>query len=138
MGSAFLDKSKKPTDADLAELLGKTVNHWHAITDHLAGSDEGLTLEWKFYSGSHGWHFKATKKKRAVLYMIPKKGGFTASMALREKAIEMLRDGGLPEELIAEIESAKAYPEGKPARIEVTGKKKVDIVKKLIAVKLAS
>ncbi|MCP3918894.1 MAG: DUF3788 domain-containing protein [bacterium] len=130
------ERSKKPTGAALARALGKNKKHWDAIDEHVANGCEGLECEWKFYGAKHGWTYKVTRRKKAVLYMIPHGKTFTASMALREKAIEAARGSNLPRELVAEIEAAKAYPEGRPARIEVTSQKKVGIVKKLIAIKL--
>ncbi len=130
------ERSKKPMDAALARSLGKNKKHWDAIDDHVANACDGLECEWKFYGAKHGWTYKVTRKKKAVLYMIPHGKNFTASMALREKAIEAARGSNIPSELVAEIEAAKAYPEGRPARIEVTSQKKVGIVKKLIAIKL--
>lgn len=132
------ERSTKPTDAALAEALGKNKKHWDAIDEHVARASEGLEREWKFYGAKHGWTYKVTRKKKAVLYLVPHGKSFTASMALREKAVEAVRRSNLPPELVAEIDSAKTYPEGKPARIEVTSQKKVDIVKRLIAIKLGN
>ena len=138
MGNPLTDKLKKPTPARLSRALGRTKKHWDLLEAYVTNHCEGLSCEWKFYSGPHGWTFKVMKKKRAVLYMTPMEGSFTASMALKNEALEGLRASNLPQDLIMEILEAKAYPEGRPARVEVTSQKKIGIVKKLIALKLAN
>jgi hypothetical protein len=132
----FDDKAAKPDDAALAKALGKSRTHWDALLAYL--DEAGVAREWKFYGAKYGWQVKAASKKSAVLYMIPHEGSFLAAIALKGRAIEAVRASNLPPELIKEIENAKEYAEGRPARIEVANKKQADIVKQLVAFKLNS
>jgi hypothetical protein len=138
MEIVWSERKKQPTDAALTRSLGGNKAHWDALADHVANACEGLECEWKFYGAKHGWTYKVSRKRKAVLYMTPHRTDFTASMALRDEAIEALRRADLPRELIAEIEASKAYPEGRPARVRVTSRAKVVLVKKLVAIKLKS
>ena len=78
----------------------------------------------------------AGKGKRAVLYLIPNRGHFTAALALPDGAMDTVRSGGFPPSLVREIEGAKLYVEGRPVRIEVKTGKDAAIIKKLVAITL--
>jgi hypothetical protein len=122
---------------ELSRLLGKARKPWDALRAHLEGL-EGVASEWKFYGARHGWQLKVVAQRRALLYLIPREGRFTAALALRADAIAALRSSGVPAKLVREIEAARESPEGKPARVEVSGMRELAVVKTLIAVKLAT
>jgi hypothetical protein len=125
-------------DASLATMLGKTKPHWDVLLARLAGECPSHAREWKNYGKKHGWQLKVSSGKRSLVYLVPEEGGFRALMALRAGAVGALRDAGLPAELVDEIEGAKVYPEGRPVRVTVKTKQDADVVKKLVALKLAS
>lgn len=120
---------------DLATLLGSAKKHWDALLELLEG-EEGVVPEWRFYGKKHGWQLKVSAGKRALAYLIPRPGRFTAAFALRAGAIAALRESGFPEELAGEIEAADEAPEGKPARVEVRRARDLSLVKKLVRAKL--
>jgi hypothetical protein len=126
-----------PGPPELSLLLGKARTAWDALRTFLDGL-EGVTGEWKFYGEKHGWQLKLVAHKRALLYLIPRDGRFTAALALRDPAIATLRAAGIPDAVVREIEAAKPSPEGKPARVEVRGARELPLVKKLVAAKLAA
>lgn len=134
MPSAFTNKSAKPDETTLSNLLGTAKPHWDNLVANL--KERGIATEWKFYGAKHGWQLKATKGKVSVLYLMPHKGSFLAALALKGKALEAARAAKLPAALLKEIENAKEYSEGRAARVEVTGKTDVDTVKQLLACKL--
>jgi hypothetical protein len=135
MASVFTDKATRPDRTSLARALGRAGKAWDAISHHL-DQDERLVCAWKFYGEKHGWQWKVEHNKRAILYMVPGEGCFTAALGLKEKAVAALRSSQLPPALVREIEVAKAYAEGRPARVAVTGMGEVEIVKQLVALKL--
>jgi hypothetical protein len=138
MGSRFEDRSQPPTAASLSRELGRAKVHWDTLESSLATDWPDLTLEWKFYGGKYGWQLKVSRKRRAVLYMLPGKGSFVAALALKGRALSALVECGLPASLVDEILSAKEYPEGRPARVVVTSAQKVRQVQRLISLKLES
>jgi hypothetical protein len=133
----FDDKSHAPDEASLAAALGKAKAHWDAIVRHAEKECDGLLREWKFYGKKYGWQLKFSDKRRAVLYLIPHRNSFLAAMALSPEAVGALREHDLPAALVREIEDAKAAPEGRPARVEVSSKKDADLVRQLLAIKLS-
>jgi hypothetical protein len=138
MPSVFVDSQAPPDETGLRGVLGKAWAAWDALLVELRQPERRLGTEWKFYGRAHGWQLKASSGTRAVLYLVPGRGSFTAALALRDGALAALRASDLPRSLVRRIEGAKAFAEGRPARVEVTGKQELRIVKTLLAIKLAS
>ena len=129
-------RTNPPNDATLEQALRKTKKVWDTLIDHLDQLPNGLVREWKYYGKKHGWQMKVTDGQRAVLYLIPHEGSFLAALALNDKAVAVLRLQKIPSRLVHEIANGKAYREGRPARIEVTSRSDLTVVKKLLALKL--
>jgi len=96
----------------------------------------GVTCAWNHYGAKHGAQLKATANKRALVYLIPRDGRFTAAVALRDPAIAALRATKFPTQRLREIEQARVSPEGRPARVVVTGRRDLAWAKQLVLVKL--
>lgn len=75
-------------------------------------------------------------RKRAIVYLSPHRGCFTASLVLGDKAVKSARAAGLPAFVIKMLDEAKHYAEGTGVRIEVKSPKDISIVKKLAEIKL--
>jgi len=136
MTTSFGGGTNAPDDATLEQALGKTKKVWDTIIDHVDQLPNGLVREWKYYGKKHGWQLKVTDRKRAVLYLIPHHGSFLAALALNDKAVAALPSQKILPRLVREIATAKTYPEGRPARVEVTSTSDLTVVKKLLALKL--
>ncbi len=130
--------SAPPDDAALARLLGAAKRPWDELLRFVDEKCPGAAREWKFYGAKHGWQVRVVARKRALLYLIPREGRFTAAVALRETAIAALRaDRAVPAALLRELDAARAAPEGKPARVEVTRRADLALVERLVAAKLS-
>ena len=137
MSSALDDKASEPDDDALVATLGGTKPHWDALM-RLVEAVDGVTVAWKFYGKKYGWQVKALRKKKALLYLIPHAGSFLAGMGVSDSALVALRASDLPLELVAAITEAPRFPEGHPARIEVTGAAEADLVARLLTIAAAS
>ena len=78
------------------------------------------------------------QKKRTVLYMTPCNRHFVVGFALGEKAVKAAHAGPLPSSILAIIDEAPRYAEGRAVRVEVKTKSDLEAVKQLAAVKMAS
>ena len=136
--SAFDDKSKKPGAGNLEKTLGRTSAHWDDLKAHIATEYSPLDETWNFAGEKWGWSLRLRQKKRTVLYMTPCKGHFLAGFALGEKAVKAAHDSRLPDSVLAVIDEAPKYAEGRGVRIEVRNKTDREIVKKLAAIKMAN
>ena len=135
--SAFDDKSKEPEGEDLARTLGRSAVHWEDLRRHAAAEFAPLDETWTFAGAKWGWALRLRRKKRTVLSMVPCKGHFLVGFALCEKAVAAARDSRLPDSVLAAIDDAQQYPEGKAVRIAVRNKNDREIVKQLAAIKMA-
>jgi hypothetical protein len=135
--SAFTDKSKKPTEADLSRVLGRSKKLWDELRSCATGQETSVSEEWKCHGEKYGWSLVLRGKKRNLLYMSPREKHFMASCALGEKAVAAAESAGLPPQVLEAIRTAPRYPEGRPARIEVRTAKDLEVVKQLLALKMS-
>lgn len=136
--SAFDDKASPPTDRALARMLGRTSALWARLKADLQGEYGPLVEEWSFAGKNYGWSFSLKQPKRALVYMTPCQGHFLASFALGEKACRAAHEAGLPSSILAIIDAAPKYAEGRGVRIPVRLQRDVDGVERLAAIKSAN
>jgi hypothetical protein len=136
--SAFDDKSKKPGNKDLERTLGRTNTHWVNLMTHIKAEYAPLTAKWNFAGANWGWSLQLKQKKRTILYLTPGQGYFMVGFVLGEKAVKAAHDSTLPESILAEIDGARKYAEGRAIRLEVRNKKSLDHIKTLAAIKMAN
>lgn len=126
--NAFIGKTSRPTDEELAGILGAAKPLW----DELAAE---MACEWSSYSPKAGWSLRLRIGKRNIVYLSPHRGSFMASFALGEKALQAARDSGLPPRVQRILAEAKHYAEGAAVRLEVKKAADLPIVRKLMAAK---
>jgi hypothetical protein len=136
--SAFDDKSREPNKAMLTGTLGRSAALWEALVDHLATEYQPLSESWNFAGAKYGWSYRAQRKKRTILYLTPCKKYFLAGFALGEKAVRAAHAAKLPKDILAAIDAAPKYAEGRGIRLEVRYKRDLDGIKKLAAIKMAN
>lgn len=135
--SVFIDKSRQPTEADLARVLEGSFIFWNELKERIASRFIPLTFEWGYTSKTTGWGLRLKHKERIILYMTPCAGHFLASFALSEKAVKAAHDAKLPSSLLQAIDSAKKYAEGRGVRLKVTSAREVRNIEKLATIKMA-
>ena len=62
--TGFYEKTKKPTDDELAEALGPAISLWHELRRLIAQQFAPLTEEWVFSGKSYGWSLRLKQKKK--------------------------------------------------------------------------
>ena len=133
--NAFVGKPKPPTESELKAELGTSKAIWDELLADLA-KEHKLAREWNCYSKKAGWSLRLKRGERNIVYLSPLRGGFRASFALGDKAVQAARQCGLPQKTIKIINEAKRYAEGTAVRIDVNGPEDIPIVKKLAVIKL--
>ena len=136
--SFFDDKSREPGEKELAKALGRTSKLWDQLKALLAARYEPLAEMWKFYGQKSGWSLQLKRKKRTVLYLIPRKGHFVAALVFGEKAVKAAHESDLPVSILERLDKAKKYVEGRGISIEVKSKKDLSNVEKLAEIKMAN
>ena len=135
--SAFTDKSRPPGEAELAATLGRAAAAWRELEAIVTRECAPIAAEWGFTSASTGWGLRLKHGKRVLLYLTPQAGAFLASFALGEKAVAAAREAKLPARVLAVVDDAPRYAEGRGVRFEVRASALVKPIAKLVAIKHA-
>jgi hypothetical protein len=137
--NAFKGKENRPSDAEIADALGPTVNLWNEFIKWMA-DEEGVTeQEWKgIVVSKYGWSLRLKQKSRNIVYLGPGKGCFMVSFVLRDKALNAVKEAHLPKAVAEALESAPRYPEGNGLRLLVQRAADLPPIRKIAAIKLAS
>lgn len=135
--SAFSDRAHPPTDADLRLVLGRSHTAWSRLIALVDESLAPISRDWGYTSAGTGWGLRIRHKGRVLLYMTPSHGHFLASFALGEKAVEAARDHKLSASVLAVIEKAPKYAEGRGVRFEVRSIREVRSLVTLAQIKRA-
>lgn len=129
------DKTKVPDDAALAAALGKTKTLWDEFARHVAAEYAPVTEAWGFYKS---WSLRLKRKKRTIIYLLPRDGHFLCAFVFGEKATAEARRSKLPKAILKTINDAKVYAEGRGFRWEVRNERDIASMKKLAAIKMAN
>lgn len=134
--SAFDDKFHRPTPAELAQTLGPADAAWRQLVAETTRDHGPLEELWNFAGAKFGWSLRLKKKDRVVLYLTPQAGQFLVGLVLGEKAVAAAgRD--LPPAVLAALDAAPRYAEGRGLRLPVTTLDDLPAVHRLAAAKLA-
>lgn len=136
--SAFADKSRPPERAALDQVLGASAGLWQELVSHVTERHAPITEQWNHAGAKYGWSLRLKRKDRIVLYLTPQAGSFLVGVVLGEKAVKAARDSGLPEAVLALVEAAPRYAEGRGLRLTVTRDEDLIAVQKLAAAKMGS
>ena len=132
---AFLDKAIEPDDHSLLELLGDTGRYWDKIKQYLNDTYEDITEIWKYYYEKSGWFLQVRRKKRTLFWLTPQKDNLLITFWLGNKAVSIIEQSDLPQEMIDTLNRAKKYQIGRSIQIDVNHDDAVDHIIKLINIK---
>lgn len=136
--SIFTNKTKPPSEKDLAAVLGKTLVLWNEITAFVRGRYPAAINEWNFPGEKYGWSYRIKDKKRAIIYLLPRDNYFKAAFVFGQKAVDAVNNSAISKEIKKELAAAKVYAEGRGVRLDVKTKKAAGDIKRLAEIKLAN
>ena len=135
MQNAFAGQAKRPTEKSMGSALGESLQLWRSLVDDLKQEFQ-LAGQWHSSSVKLGWSLRMQLKKRNIVYLVPRSGFFMAAFALGDRAVAAARASDLPPRILKIIAEAKRYAEGTAVRIEVKTPEDLEIVKKLVKIKI--
>jgi len=134
--NAFIGRADRPTDEDLAGVLGPTKPLWDGLVADMSDR-HGVTIqEWSSYSLKAGWSLRLKRGKRTILWMSPLQRSFLVTFILGDRAVAAARQSGLSARLLRTLDEAPRYPEGTGIRLPIKGPRDIAAVRKLAVVKL--
>ena len=136
--SAFLDKTKQPTAADVKAVLGRSGKYWDEIQEHLRATCGVVTPLWKCTVAKYGWSLRLLYKKRVMFYLIPLHKSFDIAFVLGERACQAVKASKtLPRRIREIVDRAPKYVEGRGFRVPVKLRKDTAGLEELVAIKRA-
>lgn len=136
--SAFDEKAHPPGLPKLRAVLGRSAGPWDELISSVAAAHAPIVEAWSFAGAKYGWSLKLKRKDRVVLYMTPQHGYFLLGVVLGEKAAKAAHASGLPQEVLALIDSVPHYAEGRGIRLPITTRADLATALALAAVKMAT
>ena len=134
--SIFLDKSLKPSDADLKEALGGQYELWMELRKMVYQKYSTGTEEWNFPGKKYGWSFRIKDKKRAIIYLLPRQDEFLVAFVFGNKAYEAILRSQVSDQIKTGLTDARVYAEGRGIRIPVPDRSALEDIYRLIDFKL--
>ena len=136
--SAFDDKAHQPKENEIQAKLAKSYSAWVELRDTVVAKYPPIAETWAYTGKSTGWGMRLKIGERIIMYMTPCEEYFRASFVLGEKAVKAAHEAKLPASVLAVIDSAKKYAEGRGVRFEVQSIKDIKGVVELAVVKIAN
>ena len=137
--NAFLGKTERPSDAELAAALGDTTVLWSEFVSWMASEEGVAAQEWKgIYVHKYGWSMRLKQKSRNIVYLGPGFGCFMVSFVFSDKALKAAKAARLPKAVAQALETAPHYPEGTGLRLLVQKSGDLPAIRKLAAIKVAN
>ena len=133
-----LTKSGVPNAVALGRTLGATQPLWEELVAHLEATYAPVTPEWKTSRTSPLGFLRLIRKKRTILYLLPREGHFLTAFVFGEKATVAVRASDVPAAVVTALNEARVYAEGRGIRLETRTPQDVATMKKLAAIKLAN
>ena len=130
-------KFQPPDDRSLGRALGATRPLWDELVAHLEATYAPIVPEWKPSRTSALGFLRLIRKKRTILYLLPRDGHFLTAFVFGEKATAAVRAGDLPAAVVTALNEARVYAEGRGIRLETRTPQDLAIMKKLAAIKMA-
>lgn len=95
-----------------------------------------MTEEWKHYGAAGGWTLKLLRGTRNLFFLSPQEGYFRLAFVFGDRAVAAIERSDLPAKMVEELRLARKYAEGRALRMEVRQPADLELVKKLVAVKI--
>lgn len=131
----FDDKTQPPDNNALAKSLGAAKTLWDEFIRHVAAEYAPVEEAWGFYKS---WSLRLKRKKRTIVYLLPRDGHFLCAFVYGGKATEAARNAKLPKAVLKAIDEAPVYAEGRGFRLDVRTAKDLGTMRTLAAIKMAN
>jgi hypothetical protein len=134
---ALGDRDMIPTDEYLETILGGKMVLWQSLLSHATGNYNDISGTWNYYNDGKQWLYKLTRKKKTIFWGAIFKDTFRITFYFGNKAEPVLEKSDLPSSIKEGFKTAQRYGLIKPVSMKVHNDADIEIVKKLIAIKIS-
>jgi hypothetical protein len=136
MTTILIDKNFNPTDKNIAQVLGNTINYWNSLWSQITSNYPNVTKQWKFYPDKAGWVLQVQKIKRTLFWLKPLDGYFSITFWYGDKAVDVVSKSDIPEKIKQDLKNSKNYTIGRSLTIEIKEHDDTKYIIDLINIKL--
>jgi hypothetical protein len=132
---AFTDKKQQPTEEEIFAMIGSRLPLWGELIQFIRESypaDEDFTF---LYGKKYGWALRFRIRRQLLTSLYPTAGGFTAQVNLSPEAIEQALAMQPGKNVLAAIDRAHPYPEGRWLFIPIELADDIHDIKRLLALR---
>lgn len=130
------DPKIPPTDEFLENFLGQRINWWESIMKDTLERYPDVVPVWKYYNDGKQWLFRLMKKKNTIFWLSLVEDTFRITFYYPDRVEPLLEKCDIPESMIKDFINSKHYGKIRGVTVRMDSEKDVDIVIKLVAVKL--
>lgn len=134
--SIFMNLEKMPANEDLKLPLGNLYQLWMELREFVFLKYPTAVEEWHISIKKFGWSYRIKDKKRAIVYLSPRKNRFKVTMVFGQKASNQIMESEISEPIKATLMDSQVYAEGRVIRLEILDRSLISDVKKLIEIKI--
>jgi hypothetical protein len=132
--SFFLEKNHLPGEEEIVSVLGDSRSLWETVLQ----SQPASVREWKFYGKSLGWTLRLKRNGKLLFCLYPNRDEFFAGFVFKDLAVEVAHQAEIPGEVLALIDAAQPYAEGRWFYVPVRNQSDMDVVSRLAEIKQRS
>lgn len=133
--SAFDDPARSPAPAAVGRCLGEVAPLWAELVAHVAGTCPPVDEVWNFAGAKFGWSLRLKRADRILVYLTPQDGRFLVGLVLGEKAVAEAAKKGFPPDVLALLDAAPRYAEGRGIRLTIAPGDDLETVRQLVELK---
>jgi ABC-type uncharacterized transport system YnjBCD substrate-binding protein len=130
------DPQTPPTDAFLENFLGHRISWWNSIMEDTMKGYPDVIPVWRFYNDGKQWLFRLMQKKNTIFWLSLVDNTFRITFYFPDRVEPLLEKCDVPESMKVDFMNSQHYGKIRGMTVRMDTEKDVDIVKKLIAVKL--
>jgi len=131
---AFVDKTHRPTDEQILELIGAKSELWSDLVGFMNDHYDSRK-DFAFYGKNYGWAVRFRKSSKALLSLYPQNGGFTAQIVLSKSQANEAFNQHLGPRVKAILREAHEFPEGRWLFVPIRSKRDLRDIKRLVILK---
>jgi hypothetical protein len=131
----FTDKTFRPAEKDIENILGEAGNNWDSIILHLT-SELNLKGVFRFYGVNYGWALRFIKSGKSIIALYPDKNCFMVQIILNNKQVDAALSENLNKQILKLIREKEAIHEGKWIYLRIDKLTVLEDIFKLINIRI--
>lgn len=137
--SIFQEKDAAPSETDLKAALKDTFSLWKTLHEFVLAEYPAGKPEWNYPGKKYGWNYRIKDKKRAIIYLLPRREYFKVAFVFGQKAVdEVINNKTISKSIKETLRTTIKIAEERGIRIDIRNSNILPEIEELIKIKLAN